>query len=152
VARGAIAVTPANYEILWLVCILLANTYWGHDLHKRPRFGEIFPCFTSSILATLEQQVLTMLQNSVEVSRSLYAKYYFELSTFIFTTSKSDYDVNENWVTLTNIRAILLNINVFENSLIDKEYSLTRLNNCSSIRDDSPILDNKSIFVIRSCG
>jgi len=149
VARGAITVTPSNYQALWLACVLLANTVWGHDLQRRPRFGEIVSCFSSSILATLEQQVLIMLQNSVQVIRSLYAKYYFELSNYIFTTTLNNLEHNTR--ALTYLQAIFLNINVFGDLGTDKEYFCQKLNNFS-IRDDIPMMDNKSLFVIRICG
>jgi hypothetical protein len=63
---------------------------WDDRYLSNSDFAYIYPFFTTEEINRLEQQLLEMIQFSVTVKSSLYAKYYFELRA-LFKENASEF-------------------------------------------------------------
>jgi hypothetical protein len=71
--------TMNNWRALWVTCIIIAQKFWEDNPLKTSAFSIILPSISKSQLREWERQGLDLLEYSVRVKPSLYAKYYFEL-------------------------------------------------------------------------
>lgn len=77
--RTQIPLTMNNWRGLWITSVILAQKIWEDRPLKTSCFSQIVPSFHKSILKDWERRALQMLEYTVQVKPSLYAKYYFEL-------------------------------------------------------------------------
>jgi hypothetical protein len=84
-SRNNLALTMRNWRAVWLICIILAQKMWNDNGLRTSSFAGLVPPISRTDLRILESRVLQLLDYSIGVKPSLYAKYYFELR-LLFTT------------------------------------------------------------------
>jgi len=73
---------PSNWRLICLGAVMVARKVWiDKSRVSNLNFVQIFPYLTIDDLANLEREYLTRLQFVVSLKPSLYAKYYFALSS-----------------------------------------------------------------------
>jgi hypothetical protein len=70
---------PCNWRRLVLGAIILASKIWEEMAVWNVDYQKVFPLVQTSDLALLEKEYLTVLQFTVTLKASVYAKYYYEL-------------------------------------------------------------------------
>jgi hypothetical protein len=81
---------PTNWRPLILVALLVSQKVWDDRYLSNSDFAYIYPFFTTDEINRLEQKLLELIQFSVTVKSSLYAKYYFELRA-LFKENASEF-------------------------------------------------------------
>jgi len=87
IAFTGMTLQPTNWRPLILCALLVAQKVWDDRYLSNADFAFIYPFFVTEEINRLEQKFLELIQYSVTVKSSLYAKYYFELRA-IFTTEE----------------------------------------------------------------
>jgi len=70
---------PCNWRRVVLGAIILASKIWEEMAVWNVDYQKVFPLVRTSDLAMLEKEYLTVLQFTVTLKASVYAKYYYEL-------------------------------------------------------------------------
>ena len=79
IAFTGLPLHPTNWRPLVLSSLLVSQKVWDDRYLSNSDFAYIYPFFTTEEINKLEQKLLELIQFSVTVKSSLYAKYYFEL-------------------------------------------------------------------------
>jgi hypothetical protein len=90
IAFSGLPLHPTNWRPLILVALLVSQKVWDDRYLSNSDFAYIYPFFTTEEINRLEQKLLELIQFSVTVKSSLYAKYYFELRA-LFKENASEF-------------------------------------------------------------
>lgn len=90
VGRRRLTLTPSNWKIVFTVSTMVTQKIWEDTPLLNSEFSYIFPLLSNKQLNRLEQEFVQMIDFDLQVSSSLYYKYYFELRSAIIYCRISD--------------------------------------------------------------
>jgi hypothetical protein len=78
-ALSGMYLLPSNWRRVLLGAVIIASKIWEEMAVWNVDYQKVFPMLSTHNLAELEKEYLTVLQFTVTLKASVYAKYYYEL-------------------------------------------------------------------------